>query len=229
MDVKDSNGKRLLEQELIAAAINELKTPTFGVTEQFLEIHTIVIEDGQPKVAGLSINDDGSRAAVYFAVTGERFYFAVYLDLDPEPNIRGVDTEDYNSVYFQVVSETMSQEQLAALTTLSATEGWSKGDPRSNPSRTPYTFSSLVFEPTPGPAPFEDKLNKLLDFLEQDRTGVQVLLEQADAGIQVHTIFHNGNTMLGGVHLDKQHIQRLADLNLEIDFDLYAEGNFFQS
>jgi hypothetical protein len=34
--------------------------------------------------------------------------------------------------------------------------------------------------------------------------------------------------MLGGHHLDKDIIKRLAALNLELDFDLYAEGNFFK-
>lgn len=44
---------------------------------------------------------------------------------------------------------------------------------------------------------------------------------------QVASSFHNGNTMLGGHHLDKDIIKRMAALNLEIDFDLYADGNKF--
>jgi len=39
----------------------------------------------------------------------------------------------------------------------------------------------------------------------------------------------NGNTMLGGVYLNQPIIQRLTALNLSIDFDLYAEGNFFKA
>lgn len=38
--------------------------------------------------------------------------------------------------------------------------------------------------------------------------------------------FHNGNTMLGGPAIDKLSLRRLADLSLDIDFDMYATGNF---
>ncbi len=34
--------------------------------------------------------------------------------------------------------------------------------------------------------------------------------------------------MLGGHHLDLKIIKQLADLNLEIDFDIYADGNFYK-
>ena len=47
--------------------------------------------------------------------------------------------------------------------------------------------------------------------------------DDGTAYIQVATVFHNGNTMLGGHHPDKDIIKRLAALNLELDFDLYAE------
>jgi hypothetical protein len=40
-------------------------------------------------------------------------------------------------------------------------------------------------------------------------------------------MFHNGNSMLGGIHLDISVLQRLTALNLGIDVDLYAEGNLF--
>ena len=33
--------------------------------------------------------------------------------------------------------------------------------------------------------------------------------------------------MVGGHHLEKDHIKRLSKLNLEIDFDISVNGNFF--
>ena len=74
---------------------------------------------------------------------------------------------------------------------------------------------------------FEDKLTKLLDYLEQDNEGVEKLVNDAGGYIQVYSSFHNGNTMIGGHHLEKDHIKRLSKLNLEIDFDISADGNFF--
>lgn len=50
----------------------------------------------------------------------------------------------------------------------------------------------------------------------------------AGGHIQAIIIFHNGNTMLRGTHIDSENIKRMAALNLEIDFDLNAEGKFFK-
>jgi hypothetical protein len=113
------------------------------------------------------------------------------------------------------------------LTNLKPTWGWSKGDARKS-SKLFYSFSALHFEPNPEPDEFEHKLRKLLDFLETDKVGIATLVDQASVQVQVATIFHNGNTMLGGHRLDRKIVKRLAALNLEVDFDLYAEGNFFK-
>ena len=48
----------------------------------------------------------------------------------------------------------------------------------------------------------------------------------ANSRIQVASVFHNRNTMLGGFHLDKHLLRRMNALNLEIDFYFYAEGSF---
>jgi len=91
-----------------------------------------------------------------------------------------------------------------------------------------WSFSCIQFIPNPEPDGFEDKLNKLLDFLEKDSEGIRKLANIADGQIQVASIFHNGNTMLGGFHPDKQLLRRLNALEVEIDLDLYAEGRFFK-
>lgn len=75
---------------------------------------------------------------------------------------------------------------------------------------------------------FEIKLKQLLDFLEQDKEGIANLANNANGHIQVTINFHNSNTMLGGPMIDKNNIKRISALNLEIDFDLYAKGNFFK-
>ncbi|RYZ82864.1 MAG: DUF4279 domain-containing protein, partial [Proteobacteria bacterium] len=138
-----------------------------------------------------------------------------------------VGTEYFNAVYLKVVSENLSFRELSSLTNLKPTGGWSKGDARKS-GKSFFNFSALHFEPNPEPDEFEDKLRKLLDFLEMDKEGIVTLVERASVQLQVATIFHNGNTMLGGHHLDREIIKRLAALSLEVDFDLYAEGNFFK-
>jgi hypothetical protein len=142
--------------------------------------------------------------------------------------VRSTDTEDYCDVYFRATSEELTLQQLVSLTTLPYdSESWSKGDshPRTG---LPRKFSSLVLKLPQNPGELNRKLQLLLSFLEQDLVGVKKLIDYYHGGIQVHIIFHNGNTMLGGLHLDKEDIRRLAALNVEIDFDLYAEGSLFK-
>jgi hypothetical protein len=212
---------------IIEKAIEEIKAKRFGTTEQLLEIHEVVYVDNKPQVLRVDTEYDDETAIVYFPIKDEKFYLAVWLDTKPEISVRGVGTENFNRVYLKAISDDLSFKELSSLTTLKLTSGWSKSDARKS-GNSFYNFTALHFEPNPEPDEFEDKLKKLLDFLEKDKEGIIALADKANVQIQVATIFHNGNTMLGGHHLDKDIIKRLAALNLEIDFDLYAEGNFFK-
>ncbi|MDE3237137.1 MAG: DUF4279 domain-containing protein [Bacteroidota bacterium] len=213
---------------IIEKAINEIFIKEFGTTEQLLEIHEVVYENEKPKVLRVDKESSDGTAIVYFPLKDEKFYLAIWLDTEPEVNVRSVTTEYFNSVYLNVTSDHFSFQELAKMTKLQMTGGWNKGDIRKSGKST-YNFTALHFEPNPEPDEFNDKLKKLLDFLDQDNEGVTKLIDQADAQIQVVTIFHNGNTILGGHHLNKSIIKRLASYNLEIDFDLYAEGKFFKT
>ncbi|GHB61880.1 DUF4279 domain-containing protein [Persicitalea jodogahamensis] len=210
---------------IIQKAREELSAKTFGVTEQFLKIHEVVYENGKPKIARVDTEKEDGTAIVYFPVNDEIFYLAIYVDTIPEVSVRHVNTESYNSVYFQAVSEVYSFDELSKMTELKSTGGRNKGDKRGG--NVLWKRSSIFFEPNPEADEFEDKLKKLLDFLEQDKTGIAILIDKANGHIQVASSFHNGNTMLGGHYLDKKIIKRMSNLNLAIYFDLYADGKFY--
>ncbi|MCI1186118.1 DUF4279 domain-containing protein [Hymenobacter sp. DH14] len=212
---------------IIAIAAAEATNPTFGTSKAFLEVHSVAIQDGEPKVAGITIPAGPLPTIVYFAVEDEKFFLAVSVS-PVSLTVEHAWVEDYHRISFHATSETLDLQQLAALTMLKPTESWNKGDQRKLGGAL-RKQSSIEFEPHPGPGEFEARLKKLLSFLEQDHAGVQALVDKADGYLRIISVFHNGNTMLGGLHLDKECIQRMAALNLEIDFDLYAEGNFYQS
>lgn len=212
---------------IIERAIEELQSKRFDTTQQLLEIHEVVYTDNKPQILRVDTEALDGTAIVYFPIVGEKFYLAVWLDTNPVVSIRAVATENYNAVYLNVISYDLSFEALSSLTILKPTKGWSKGETRKS-GKSFYNFSALHFEPNPEPDEFEDKLHKLLNFLEQDKEGIVKLTESASVQVQAITIFHIGNTMLGGHHLDKRVIKRLAALNLNVDFDLYAEGNLFK-
>lgn len=214
------------EAELIAVAVAEIENPTFGVVAQFLEVHEVAYKAGAPEVAGVKTDAPENGATVYFFVKGEHFYFAVYLDTQPEVQVRFADTEDFCQVYFSAYSAELTLQELSSLTALKPTESYDKGDKL---IRSLLAIgSSIKFQPTREPDTFANKLKQLLEFLERDIPGIKRLANEASGCVAVHTIFHNGTNMLGGFHLDKSDIQRLAALNLEIDFDLYAAGNLFK-
>ena len=212
---------------IIEKAIEEVETKTLGVTEQFLEIHKLVYIDNKPKIARVD-TDKVDEAIVYFNIEDEKFFLAVYVDLKPNVSVRWTNTEPYHSVYFRASSEILSLVELSELTILTTTKGRNKGD-KKNPDvgKIEWKESSIFIEPNPEADEFEDKLTKLLDYLEKDSEGIEKLVSNANGHIQVYSSFHNGNTIIGGHHLEKDHIKRMCELNLEIDFDISADGNFF--
>ena len=212
---------------IIEKAIEEVEAKTLGVTEQFLSIHKLVYVDNKPKIVRVD-TDKVDEAIVYFNVENEKFFLAVYVGLKPKVLIRWTNTQPYHSVYFRATSEILSLTELSEFTSLAITKGRNKGD-KKNPDggETKWKQSSIFIEPNPEVDEFEDKLTKLLDYLETDSEGIEKLVSNANGHIQVYSSFHNGNTMIGGHHLEKDHIKRLSKLNLEIDFDISADGNFF--
>ena len=112
---------------------------------------------------------DGT-AIVYFPVKDEKFYLAVYVAPTPTINVKWVGTEAMHRVYFRATSEDLHFEK----------------------------FSCIEFLPNPEPDEFDHKTGKLLDFLERDIDGIRRLADIGGGQIQVASIFHNGNTMLGG-------------------------------
>jgi hypothetical protein len=78
------------------------------------------------------------------------------------------------------------------------------------------------------PNALEDKLEKLLTFLEQDREGIRALGKKSKVWVSATIDFHYGNQLLGNALISQDNIKRLADLNLAIEFDLSAWGNPFK-
>jgi hypothetical protein len=213
--------------DIIEKAFSEIENKHFAVTEQYLEIHELVFEGNKPKYDRIDTESGDGTAIVYFPIKGEKFFLAIYLDTFPNLEVRAVGTEPYNSVCFVASSESLDLKELSELTTLKHSSGKNKGDKRGQSGV--WSYSSISFEPNPEPDEFEDKLKKLLNYLEQDKEGITNLIEQGKGYIKVAIEFHNGNKMLGGPHLDLESIKRLGELNLEIDFDLYVGGNSFKA
>lgn len=215
------------EKEIIEIIQRELSEKTLGVTEQYLKIHSPIYIDNKLKIERIDEENSDGLVIVYLPVFREKFYFAVYINAKTK-EITNIGTEPHHRVYFIATSENLTVEELKAMTILQPTELWNLGDFRNNQKRK-YTYSGIKFLINPEPDEFEHKLNKLIDFLEQDARGIIELVQKANGYIQVAMDIHNGNTMLGGPYLNAETINRMSKLGLSISFDLYTAGNYFKN
>lgn len=216
-----------LQDQIIQAAILEIEQKSWGATEQYMQIHDVVRINGIPKIERVDLKNEDEGAIAYLPVEGERFYLAIYFDTVPEVSIRYIGTEDYTKIYLRATSDTLTWPEITAMTTLKAAETFNNGDKRRSGTAV-YKYSCANYEPNPGPDTFENKLKNLLDYLEQDKKGVEALVNNTDAYIQVDKDIHYGNGLIGGPHIDILNINRMAKMKLEISFSQYVTGNPFK-
>lgn len=212
--------------QLIELIEKEFKEKRLGVTEQYLEIHSPIYVNDKIKVDRIDRDRMDKLIIAYLPVLEEKFYFAVYIDTNLN-EITNIGTEANIRVYFRADSDKFTLDELAKMTNLKSTRGRSIGDERRKGIF--WKESTIFYEADLNPDEFEDKLNKLLDFLEQDKDGVKCLVEKADGYIQVAMEIHNGNGMIGGPHIDKNVMRRINDLNVSMNFDLYVGGSIFKN
>ena len=215
----------MTDKQLIDIVSQELLDKTLGVTEQYLAVHQPIYKDNELVISRIDRDSEKETIVIYFPVVDEKFYFKAFIGKD-NYSIWSLTTEPWHRVYLTATSDSKSLNELASLTTLKHTDGFSKDDLRPN-GKLKYTFSRISFLPNPEPDTFENKLKSLLDFLEKDKDGVKKLADNADAYISVAMDIHNANGMIGGPHIDKDNGHRISNLNLAIDFDLYLSGNPF--
>ncbi len=216
----------MTDQQAIKLIEKEFKHKILGATEQYLEIHSPIYVNNQLKFDRIDRDKKDELIIAYLPVLDEKFYFAVYINTKTN-EITGVGTEAYHQVYFRATSEALSVDDLKAMTYLTPTKFWNKGELRES-GKSRHTFSNFIILPNPEPDEFEDKLKKLLAYLEQDKDGIRRLVENADGAIQVASNIHKGNGMIGGHNIDKDDIKRMNDLGLSINFDFYVSGNSFK-
>ncbi len=217
----------MMQSYIVQCAIDEVEKRSWAMTQQFFEVHELIYINNVPKIEWVEIDEDEGTAIVYFAVKENSFYLAVYLHIKPEISLKWISTEEFVKVWFCAKSETFTCDELSSMTTLRTTHKMDKGEKFGNGKFT-SNLNSIDFEPNTEPGKFEEKLMKLLDFLERDIIGVKNLVDNADGHIQSTIVFHIGNSNFTGLVMSKHIYQRLAALNLEIVFDIYAQGKYWK-
>ncbi len=215
-----------MRTELIKKAILEIENPTFETTKQYLEVHSVELDNGKPKVERIDFDSFENVNVVYFPIKNELFFLSVYFSKENN-EITYVGTENGNRVYLSVGSENLTYKELCKMTELKPVFGWCKNDFRKD-GKTKYNFSRLKFEPIKNEAyDLEAKIKLLLSELEKDSNGVKTLSENAEVYLTVcSNLYIDGNK---GIGFDKQTMKRISDLNLGMDIDQYVFGNELKS
>ncbi len=103
-----SNTNRTLQEifrsDLIRQkAIDEILRPSLDLTKQFLQVLTLETEAGQPVIA--SIRQEETESVVYFRVQDEKFFIAVYLELEPVFKARWTEIESGSRVEVETLRQ----------------------------------------------------------------------------------------------------------------------------
>ncbi len=212
-----------MNETLIKIAKMEILHPTNNFVKDELHLHELVYEDSSPVPERVGIDDFATTHAVYFKVKEQPYFFAIYINKE-SLSVNGAGTENGNQIYFTATSEQLSLEEMSNYLSLSPLTGWNKGDlRRSGKSR--HSFSRLIFDPFESNAyDFEGKLRILLEFLQNDHTGIKRLAKHADTYISAsHYMFVGGNK---GLVFPANLIQRIHNLNLgmSIEQGVYGPG-----
>lgn len=215
-----------LIHQFLTISLEEFKDKTWGVTKQYLEVMEILYNDGLPVIARVEKEDE--RFAVYFSVKNEKFYYTHYFRIDSEVVLDGIDITPACAIYLRVYSDELSVNEMLDQTTLIPFRTYHKGDLKGN-KKNPNAVnkrSSFQYQADKNDAgDFEKKLFFLLDRLESHNEELDKLREKGcELYITAFWEAYIGNTMLGGFYLNKNIIERLNRLGLEVDFDIYASG-----
>lgn len=203
----------------------EFQNKSLAVTEQYLEVHQPVLEEGKVKIERIDRESVDGRIIAYIPVENEYFYFAIYIG--PDKTDIWFDRESRNIVSLNATSESLDCAEFSFLSKIKPSYSHNKGDLRDN-SKTTYSYSALYYEPNPEPDTFEDKLKNLLALLSEEREAVVKLVSKADVSVNVTMNFHYGNQLLGGANISLECLQLLAELKLPISFQITAWGNSFK-
>ena len=212
-------------EQVLQLITAEFEAKTLGTTEQYLEIHGPVYENGQIKIERIDRESPEGLIIAYLPVKDEYFSFAVYID-PVTIEIFNIGTESRNTVSLLVSSEKLTAEELRSFTALTPDRIADKGGLTPN-KKSVHKRSFIEFTPNPEPDTFEDKLAKLINFLLTDNEGIRALSVMADASIEVMMDFHYGNQLIGAAALNLESIKKLSDLHLPINLHFTAWGKPF--
>ena len=199
--------------------------PTLGVTEQVLAVHQLNMHDETPVILHVDENEAGVFD-VYFGIEGEPYYFAIVVRKENDRLIASASyIEAAVRVYLSIHSTLLDPSSMTERVQLAPTRSYRIGEKRFPKSSVKFQDNRWYFEPQKDvPGELEKKLKFLLDRLEPVEANIASLQDECE--IYISICYKGYKDWMGGWHIDKETIRRIAALGAEVDLDLYAYGEW---
>jgi len=224
-------------------ADSEIDNPQWELTKQYLEVNKIeninnvyiyerysihkkhgyyFIKETDEKIEYIS-----DVITFYYKVKNYQYFFCVEINIKKE-EIEWIYMKNSTYCYLSARSENMTLEEMVNLTKLKYSCGATKGQKSYRGKKEIIFKTSWVEYKFTNETSFEieEALNILLDELEKDKEGIKTLAKRTNASI----IFckYQYVSANAGINLDVKTINRLNELNLGLNIDMYCQGEYIK-
>ncbi|MCL1991817.1 MAG: DUF4279 domain-containing protein [Spirochaetes bacterium] len=194
----------------------EIDNPTLEVSKQILAANKIQKDENGYCLDRYFLDERDKTIDFCYKIENEKYFLLISIDIKTK-GIDWVALRNSNECYLTATSWDLSLQELAEITTLKHTSGWSKGDKISHGSV--YSYSRINFKLVEKTShELEVALSLLLDELEKDKNGIVELTKKSSAYIAIYKYqYISGNP---GMSLKIETINRLSNLNLGFAVDV---------
>jgi hypothetical protein len=217
-----------LKDQILKVARTEIENPIIPSAEQLLAVMEVEVDaNNLAIVKHFEINQENQEAIVFFQLKEFCFYLEIHLDLTDEIEVVFANTTPYINISLSFLSEEYSLDQLIEKTILQPSEIIKIGDITYlyDNIDDKSDYNNIIFTGSEKPGHFEEKLIEFINFLEQDKAGIKELVQMTgDQTLFIIFVYHISNGNLSDLQLSSNVIKRLAELDLQVTFDLYTEG-----
>ena len=224
--VEDIVQGSMTDQEITSAALQEVKSPTWAMTEQFFEIHALKEED--PIALIEYVQDETSSNPVwrvYLNLQDVHYYFQIGFESQQDSlRVVGCNSSEHASVRLNIHSNIDSPDRIEQTLELPASYKGYRGEhihPKSLKVRDNHVYSFKA--KAPNAWTFDRKLERLLDDLILVKQQLKEVHERSTSCI-INVSYAAWQSQMWGCHLSVNTIQKLNSLDIALDIDLYAEG-----
>ena len=206
-------------------AISEILNPVWGITQQFFSKHEPILIKKVPQIVRIDANREKNTFYVYFPIKDKAYFFVLIVEkVSDKLDIVGVYDESYARAYLYIESERLDPDSVTNLLNINPTEQKNIGSPRHGGIRT-YTKNIWIYEVEKDlPNKLERKLDLLLSKIDPISDIIVDLKTDCYISINIVSNSFGGYGSINGYHFNKNLIQKIARLGIELDMDLYVSG-----